>query len=123
MKKLSLDKTWKECIRMWGWIAKCVHQPYNNVNTLKTKWLKANGYNWDEVKNTCFFCHHTINPVHALFLQYSDCDKCPGRKMEKGWACTERDNHYRNHPIRFYNDLCRLYKLRIKRLAKKRKRR
>lgn len=113
MKKLSLDKTWSECLRMWKWIAKQRKQSSEMESTdLKRKWLEDNGYDPYEVFDMCFFCAYD-----RRFSSFR-CSNCPARKVDKRLRTYFCDDFWIARPVKFYAKLVSLNK---KRLARKRK--
>ena len=106
MKKLTLNKTWTECLRMWKWIAK--EKKAGNLSRvviLKSKWLNEHGYNADEIQDTCFFCD---------YVRRKTCCDCPGKKVNPGFDCEDENCEYDSEPIAFYNKLVALNKKRLK---------
>ena len=106
MKKLTLDKTWEQCLIMWQWI---VRQPCpRDISWLKQKWLKKYGFN--DICCDCFFCEHD---------NHRTCTCCPGYKVDKNFNCGNKEYDYHSKPAAFLRKLNELNK---KRLAKGRKR-
>lgn len=124
MKKLSLDETWRLCLKMWKWIAKQIRK-YKNFHQLsiagkteiifqlKRKWCRKNKYN--TLNFDCFFCEYAKNSSYTS----RNCEEnCPARKIDKEFNCHNLKYDFIRRPITFYNKLVSLNK---KRLAKKKK--
>lgn len=112
-KELTLDETWKQCLRMWKWIAKRVKAGRKEgVEELKEEWLEKN-WTGEPLKNGCFFCE---------YAQYYNTEEkcgcamymCPGRLVNKRFSCCSKTYHYEDHPIAFYNKLVSLNEKRLK---------
>lgn len=109
MKKLTLNKTWTECLRMWRWIAKekrAGNKSY--IYNLKAEWLKKHGYvpNDKDVECNCFFCEYDLH-------KNDNCRACPPKKIEPKFDCRNEDYHFNEKPIAFYNKLVALNRKRI----------
>lgn len=107
MKKLSLDKTWFYCLKMWRWIARQIKaHPYSSVEVLKTKWLEKNGFK--SVISGCFFCAYGTRWSAA-------CLNCPAKKVDRDFHCFgHREYHYCKKPIAFLKEITRLNRIRLK---------
>ena len=108
MKKLSLDETWKNCLKMWRWIAK--EKKANSrlwVNVLKRKWLLRHNFS-GPIRSHCFFCEYAVQ----------DCIQCPARKIDRDFWCMNSEYHHRRRPADFLREITCLNKIR---LAKKKK--
>ncbi len=105
MKRRTLNETWKQCLKMWKWIAKEEEGLCRvGVETLKTTWLIKRGFNIDEIKAWCFFCDYRRD---------QGCGICPGRKIDKNFDCQNESYCYYAKPILFYKELLRLNKIRL----------
>lgn len=109
--KMILDQTWKNCLRMWKWIAE-TWKPGMNVCTLKRQWLKKF---WKKEKNPhveCFFCEYNqynlcnIRGVDDPF--HSGCQQCPGILVSTRFHCGRTTYYYRDKPKKFYQKLLQL---------------
>jgi len=106
--KMSLNKTWSECLRMWKWITQVgLRLTEEDIEELKHLYLTANGYSPHTLENDCYFCDYSNG----------ECTVCPGILVNKNFNCIG-DIDYEDNPIEFYKLLVRLNK---KRLSKKRK--
>ena len=101
MGKLTLNQTWVLCLRMWRWIAE-VWKKGDNVERLKSKWLRENGFGAAGIHEHCFFCHYAPN----------DCPKCPGRKVDEDFDCQDHDDYDYRMPKSFLTELLRLNRIR-----------
>ena len=108
MKKLTLNETWAECLKMWKWIARQKRKgDINEVSFLKERWLEGNGYCADNVVNYCFFCEYVDK-------RDKGCSLCPGRKIDPRFSCSNSDYDYFDEPILFYKEIKRLNNIRLK---------
>ena len=107
MKKLTLNETWEQCLKMWRWI---VRQPYPKcVGELKKEWLEKNGFK--DVDDDCFFCDYAN--------RYSGCEmSCPADKIDKSFCCGDYDYHWSHKPAAFFRKITQLNE---KRLARRKK--
>ena len=110
MKKLTLNETWTECLKMWKWVADQKRKGdiggvINNVVFFKRQWLEDNGYCVDNVGSHCFFCEYVDKRDRG-------CELCPGRKIDQRFACSNSDYDYFNEPILFYKKLKKLNRIR-----------
>lgn len=124
MKRLTLDKTWDNCLRMWKWIAEQVKRiknwdaysyafQKNVIETLKRSWCKENGYN--ELEYDCFFCEF----ANSVYVRSFNCDdNCPARKINKWFWCDNNSYHFTKEPLKFYAKLLALNKIRLSRKRK-----
>jgi hypothetical protein len=107
--RLSLEKTWTECLRMWKWIAKEKKKDRKLIiSELKTIWLTKNHYKPNSILKDCFFCNRAPG----------DCTICPGKEIDPFFNCKNDDYCYFSNPLAFYAKLVSLNKIR---LARKRK--
>lgn len=107
MKRLSLNDTWKYCLRMWKWIAERRKEgDKRSVNVLKEVWLE--GKNFGYIINDCFFCNYD-----TYSKRYKDaCTGCPSRRIDKFFHCTNYSYSYIKRPMQFYKQLVKLNRLR-----------
>jgi hypothetical protein len=117
MKRLTLNETWEQCLKMWKWISRqCLGHTKlwckSNVNRLKIEWFESN--NLSGVHFHCFFCHsRTGGRTNGI-----DCG-CPAHKVDKNFSCTTPEHHYMSHPRLFYAKLKELNKIRLSKGNKK----
>ena len=111
MKRLTVNKTWENCLAMWKWISrKCLKIDWPDVDRLKVEWLEANGYpDADIIHHHCFFCQHCQSGNHDGV----EC-RCPAKKIDKDFYCFAVQHSYSGRPRDFYNELKRLNKIRLK---------
>jgi len=102
--KMTLDECWENCEAMWKWIAE-VWQPSDDIDDLKRKWLVEHGLSG--IVGGCFFCEW--NETVTL----ESCDGCPGKMVDPGFDCGNKQYHYVNRPVEFYNEIVRLNKIRL----------
>lgn len=125
--RLSLDKTWSECLRMWKWIAKTVRKSNDDIDvdigTLKIVWLMKNGYKPTSIVSACFFCHYSTTHFRATTKNtHACCLNCPGVLVDDDFYCMTYPS-FEDDPIEFYNLLKELNKRRLAQKAKNNKRR
>lgn len=126
MKKLTLGKTWSECLRMWKWIAE-QKKKHNTklIPALKGEWLDDNDYGEDDIANDCFFCDYALNKSDSYYIGVRDedcCKYCPARKIDADFLCMYRDYDFEDRPIQFYAKLVELNEIRLsKKRTNKRK--
>ncbi len=107
MKKLSLEKTQTECLRMWKRIKEQVEAGNKKpIWQLKEEWMEENNY--PNVQDDCFFCDY------ANHYADDNCDFCPGRLIDKTFDCDNKSYSWHDQPIAFYNKLLRLNRKREK---------
>ena len=101
---MTLNKTWKECLRMWKWIVKQVDKgDETGVEALKKEWLRTHGYD-EYVSGSCFFCDY--DRLNGDDNHY--CASCPGRLVLESFSCTDTFYNYYNKPKKFYKKLLEL---------------
>jgi hypothetical protein len=101
---MTLNQTWKNCLRMWKWIDK-TWQLGMDIEALKEEWL--NKYKPQlEIDSNCFFCdyeaQHNTNEILLC------CKFCPGKLVSSRFSCMNKTYHYQNHPKKFYKKLLQL---------------
>lgn len=106
-RKISLNQTWKNCLRMWKWIDK-VYDPDSwmkcDVEDLKKEWLRKHIPDADITAN-CFFCEY--NESHPKFDE--TCSHCPGKLVSRSFHCVDRPSYrYDRNPMKFYPKLLQL---------------
>jgi len=107
MKKLSLNETWEQCLKMWRWI---VRQPCpREVDALKIEWLEKNGF--DSIRAGCFFCEFTEKD--------KACSRCPGVKIDRYFKCWNEDYEWEEKPATFLRKITELNKIRLAKRSKK----
>lgn len=120
MKRLTLDQTWVECLKMWRWIVRQVKVAKAKrgswgTDGLKQQWLAAHGYEPSKISSTCFFCDWDDK-----YIASGCCSRCPAVMIEKDWTCSEARHYYLCKPIAFLAELNRLNRIRLKKTASKR---
>lgn len=114
MKKLTLDESWELCLEMWKWIADNYVKGGFGVGRLKTRWLVDHGFERSDIHLDCFFCEYmdqnrnkpTGNPSY-------NCDHCPAVLVERSFQCTKCEYHYICKPVKFYQKLVELNRIRL----------
>jgi hypothetical protein len=119
-KKMTLDKTWTECIALWKKTIALLDKYEGDVFIIKDL-LVGEKY----IKNDCYFCEYAQQHSGERTVP-EICEHCPGAKAA-GYAPKELDNFWceqlsidwNSKPLKFYAELLRLNKLRLKKKAKK----
>lgn len=108
---LSLDETWKLCLKQWEWIAEqaCLERGKVNVTALKHQWVNDHGFGLTKTGVACFFCEYAGTADTRLCK-----GKCPARLVEPNFDCMNKQYHYSNRPIQFYHKLLELNERRLK---------
>jgi len=110
MRGLSLDETWKQCLAMWKWVAG--HSARGHAFR-KATWLYEHGFKYTHFG--CFFCAY----AKSKGVRSIECiSRCPARRVDPNFFCTDSEIHFEYHPRRFYHRLVALNK---ERLAKRKK--
>lgn len=106
-KKLTLNQTWTQCLRMWQWIAEVWQTPrYRRyyVSELKKIWLRKNGFYSYQLRDNCFFCEYKGASLCRI--------ACPGALVNPNFSCDHYAYNYINNPVEFYKELLRLNRIR-----------
>ena len=114
MEKLTLEESWKYCLKMWKWIKEEskkveLHEGeylFLKIEELKREWLKLN--KMDEIYNNCFFCKYGYDNKQTKY----SCNSCPGVLIDKDFRCNDDKYAYDKNPELFYKELLRLNKIR-----------
>jgi hypothetical protein len=88
---------------MWRWIAK-VWVKGKDVEKLKRRWLRDNGFTASPLSSNCFFCNYITSAEH--------CDGCPGRLVDSSFSCFREAYNFEQNPPAFYRELLRLNRMR-----------
>lgn len=101
---MTLNQTWKNCLRMWGWIDK-VWTPEMDVGKLKKEWLDKHKPGV-VLNSNCFFCDY----VDKLGIrdEFEFCECCPGKLVNKRFNCFIPAYYYFSRPKKFYQKLLHL---------------
>lgn len=108
MKKLTLGQAYKDCLRMWKWIAEQVEGGcIDDVCTLKYRWLeeKQKKYAIGSLSSNCFFCHYDMLKAD---IGDAACKYCPGRIVDKRFNCINTSYDHLAEPVKFYKKLLKL---------------
>lgn len=104
----NLDRTWKNCLRMWKWISE-VYDDTVGVGSLKIQWLDEHGFTRD-IDSDCFFCEYQA--IHGGGIRHyrgkDFCEHCPGGYISKSFNCFCPNYHYGTKPKAFYAKLLEL---------------
>ena len=93
----ELDRCWKNCLKMWKWIAKNWKKG-DNVIAVKKEWLENNGFDANEIYSRCFFCNYCSGV----------CKHCPGVLTHPQFHCQNTSYDYYAKPKKFYAKLLHL---------------
>ena len=121
MKRLTVDQTWEQCLKMWKWISRqCKGKDTNwcetHIDYLKEEWLEKNGIKYNEISQDCFLCDRTTPKGDDWY----ECRKCPAKKIDRAFNCCEPDGFddedgafFALYPRLFYAKLKELNKIRL----------
>ena len=123
MKRLTLDQTWTQCLKMWRCIAKQTRaaikadKGWDSVETLKAKWVDKHGLENACLCDHCFFCEYAyLATTPEECPTWSEkCWKCPAKKIDKDFYCKHPEYNFQSNPIAFYKKLVALNKIRLAR--------
>ena len=105
MKRLTLDETWTECIKMWRWVVKRWQaDSMILVGDLKGEYLNKKHIGPDEIKDDCFFCEYA-NKNSSTSCQ---CASCPGVMVDPEFDCKEKGYSWNDAPDKFLQKLLSL---------------
>jgi hypothetical protein len=114
---MTLNETWKNCLRMWKWIVEQIDDDTDNLCLtvcLKVDFL--NKYHFKkEIKSDCFFCEYDDS------RNGDNCNKCPGFLVDPTFSCMDPVYGFHRNPQLFYKKLLRLNARRNTTLLKKKK--
>lgn len=114
MRRLSIEETWKECLRMWKWISQ--HCCGDDVGIFKQKWLDKHGYL--KTDSGCFFCAY----AKSSGIYSNRClAHCPARKVDPDFICDDCSYSFLDQPEQFYQKLVELNKILLKKKVGARK--
>ncbi len=105
MRKLTLEQTWVEQLKMSRWIAQQVKAgSIKSVCSLKHEYLESRikGYELDDVRCECFFCEYNEKQSKP---KHESCRLCPARKVDPNFACWNPDYRFTKHPAAFLRKL------------------
>jgi hypothetical protein len=103
--KMTLAKTWKECLKMWKDITTLSEYEDMSIIDAKESWMENNGYDYASSTDYCFFCDYTQE-------REVGCDSCPGRLVAPQFSCCNIAYHYEHKPKKFYQKLLKMDKKR-----------
>ncbi len=108
----KLDRTWKNCLRMWKWISEVYNGTFC-VATLKEEWLADHRFTRD-IDSDCFFCEYHVaqGGGSRFYRDGSFCKHCPAGYVSKSFSCTNPTYNYGHKPKTFYRKLLELDKKR-----------
>ena len=103
-RKLSLDETWRRCLKMWKWIVE--NSDNDDVPCLKKRYFQENR-RFKEPEELCYFCEYDEHHYKKI-----TCETCPGRMIDESFDCCDSDYYYKDRPKVFYKKLLELDKKR-----------
>ncbi|KKN77624.1 hypothetical protein LCGC14_0358990 [marine sediment metagenome] len=104
---MNLNDTWKNCLKMWKWIAE--QSSTRGAIGLKHEWMKAN--NCDSLINDCHFCQYH-NEQGGENSEQGFCLSCPGVLVDPTFDCMSGIYGY-GTPIKFNEKIIALNKQRL----------
>ncbi len=99
-----LDRSWKNCRRMWRWISENLPEKFLEfgceekkkcIDRMKNKWLKDHKFT-KPIMNNCFFCEYDKRHGNTCF-------SCPATKIDKSFHCGGNETSWRFNPVEFYH--------------------
>ena len=108
----KLERCWKNQLRLSGWVAENLVRGKLVVD-MKREWLASHGFRKKRFAN-CFFCEFAGGVPRKGRRQsvFPDCDKCPGRLVNKRFDCRRETYGYYLKTRKFYQKLVSLNKKR-----------
>ncbi len=115
-----LDRSWKNCLRMWKWISEHLPGGFSELdwddkvavlNALKRQWLTQYRFT-KNIDENCFFCDY----AHRRII--GGCDShCPGKMVNRNFHCNPSGHNiiapsWVRNPEAFYERLIELNKIR-----------
>jgi hypothetical protein len=114
MKRLTLDQTWEQCLKMWKLISLCKGRGTNkSIDELKIEWLSKTKIR--VLQDNCFFCEKAMKDSQKRKLAwfYPSCNTCPAKKVDNSFNCLNNDYNFKGEPRKFYAKLKELNKIRL----------
>ena len=106
-KKMTLNQTWKNCLRMWKWIDKVWEFDGAPVEVLKAVWMDDHGFE-ATIEEDCFFCEYDVQQGCEIEEDIDRCTYCPGVLVNALFHCTRKSYNYAEQPRKFYKKLLEL---------------
>lgn len=107
MKKLTLNQSWKRCLRMWKWVIEHLEEFNGEVFDAKVAWIKQYFFN-EGLKENCFFCEYNEQQEGSGEGKCVFCSQCPGKLVNRRFDCGNVSYHWYYNPIKFYEKLLQL---------------
>ncbi len=116
----NLDRTWKNCLRMWKWVSENLPEGFAGKNgkdrrgivyLLKARWMKDHRYG--QISEHCFFCEYN----NEEYGEGGECGGCPGKLANprfRSFWCQSKGMGWGVNPKAFYRRLVQLDKKRGK---------
>lgn len=92
-KEYSLNDIWKLCLKMWQDV-----KDSQSIGSAKNAWLRANGFNPNNIWASCFFCEWDIQ---NRLSGESVCEHCPGKLVSPRFSCENPSYDWVNKPKKF----------------------
>ncbi len=102
----NLDRTWKNCLRMWKWVSE-KYDKDSNIVLLKQDWLENHRFK-KNVLACCFFCQYAYKHGQQCFIAEKGCPECPGALVDARFKCGNIRYDYSTKPKAFYQKLLEL---------------
>ncbi len=99
-----LDRSWKNCLRMWKWISENWKEG-DNIVAMKRRWLVKNKFDANSINAYCFFCDYRFDESFG-------CELCPGKLVNLRFYCQNKTYDYYSKPKKFYAKLLHLNAIR-----------
>ncbi len=99
----KLDRCWKNCDRMWKWVAEN-WKTGMSIGELKRQWMKDHRYG-HRIRYNCFFCQWAEERGERSFSTGTGCPGCPGIQVDAGFKCGDIRYDYCYKPKAFYRKI------------------
>lgn len=113
MKKLTLNQTWRKCLKMWKWIVENLNKD-EDVDELKDRYVEEKLKGDVDIYNGCYFCDW--NSQQGIYTDPLDslpaCSQCPGVLVSPKFRCEGKSYCWHTKPRAFYRKLLELDKKR-----------
>ncbi|KKM64852.1 hypothetical protein LCGC14_1497140, partial [marine sediment metagenome] len=121
-RRTRLERSWRDCQRLWKWVSKKWLEKHRDVHNLKTIWFLRHPFKIRSGgEHKCFFCAYAtkkweenIGNRPPRTEKWTRCDYCPGRLVDSKFHCINAQYHYFNHPDLFCKEIERLNILRLR---------
>ena len=114
-RQLSLNETWRRCLKMWIEMTEQLWEQGINGSCLKAKYFDKH----KRIKipgSGCYFCDYAVKERIKKYGKnskvHTTCNFCPGRLVDKSFHCLSSSYNNVNKPKAFCRKLLELDKKR-----------